>query len=98
MATTSEVKSGLDDISVFIKNARKAAQSAKAAFSTHHAILNAIPTTFADVLATIDAYGTTDAFEALSKAEKEKLQAEFVALRNSLNSAVSVLSAIDFTV
>ena len=48
-------------------------------------------TDFADVIATIDAFAanSTDYFERLAKAEKAKLQAEFVALKAVADSIVA---------
>lgn len=80
MATPSEVKTGMDAISARISGARATVQ--KAQQNTGNAVtdLNAIPTEFGDVIATINGYGTADAFEAQAKAELAKLTAEFVAL------------------
>lgn len=96
MATASEVKAGLDDIATKIRNVRQKAAQAKAAITAGDAELADIPTTFADLIATIDAYGTSDTFEALSKAEKAKLQSEFSALRSKTASAKAAIAAIDF--
>jgi hypothetical protein len=80
MATTSQVKSGLDAITEVIKEAHAVIAKAQSNTSIAVADLNALPTDYADVLATINAYGTVDAFEALSKAELAKLTTEFMAL------------------
>lgn len=81
MATSSEVKAGLDEIAAAIRAQRaivaKAIQNAGAA----SAALAALPTTYADVIATVNAYGTTNAFEALSKAELAKMTSEYQALK-----------------
>ena len=89
MATTSEVKAGLDDISQSIRNSRQAYATAKARIQAARNELAAIPTTFSDVIATIDAYSGADAFEALSQAEKDKLATEFVALRNEMDALIN---------
>lgn len=80
MATPSEVKTGMDAISARISLARAVVK--KAQQNTGNAVtdLNAIPEEFGDVIATINGYGTQDAFEAQAKAELAKLTAEFVAL------------------
>ena len=90
MATTSEVKAGLDDIAVSIRNSRKAFEQSKARIQAAHSELVAIPTTFSDVIGTIDAFSaaTTNAFEMVAKAEKAKLATEFVALRDEINTLI----------
>lgn len=80
MATSSQVKSGLDAVTEIIKEAHATIAKAQSNTALAVADLNAIPTEYADVLATINGYGTTDAFEALSKAELAKLTTEFSAL------------------
>lgn len=89
MATSSEVKTGLDAISAVIANARKTVL--KAQTDTFGAVdaLNSLPSQFADVINTINAYGTADAFEALSKAELAKLTTEFLALVTAGNTIVN---------
>jgi hypothetical protein len=89
MATTSQVKSGLDAITEVIKEAHAVIAKAQSNTSIAVADLNALPTDYADVIATINAYGTTDAFEALSKAELAKLTTEFVALVNAGTTIVN---------
>ena len=89
MATTSEVKAGLDDIAQRIRSSRKGFALAKDAIVKTRDGLNAIPTQYADVLNTIGLYGTADAFEALSKDELAKLTTEFVALRNSIDALIA---------
>ena len=88
MATTSEVKAGLDDIATMIRTARQAFVQSKARIQSARNDLNNIPTTFADALATIDGYTGADAFELLSQAEKAKLQTEFMALRAEMDSLI----------
>lgn len=89
MATASEVKAGLDDIATSIRNSRQAYANAKARIQAAYNELNAIPTTFADLIATIDGYDGSDAFEVLAQAEKAKLAAEFTALKATLNALIS---------
>ena len=93
MATTSEVKAALDDISQSIKTERQAMKNAKERISSGSGNLNLIPTTFSDALATINSYGTDDAFEALCKAELAKMTTEFVALVADANIAVADLAS-----
>ena len=89
MATTSEVKAALDDISQSIKTERQAFASAKARIVTASGNLGLIPTTFADAIATINAYTPTGAFETLAKDEKAKLQTEFLALKAEIDALIA---------
>jgi hypothetical protein len=89
MATTSEVKAGLDDIATSIRNCRQAFINSKARIQTAHSELVSIPTTFSDVLSTINNYTGTDEFEVLCQAEKAKLTTEFQALRDEINTLIA---------
>ena len=89
MATTSEVKAGLDEIAASIRTNRRRFEQSKAAIVTVRDALVAIPTVYADVLDTVGLYGTADAFEALSKDELAKLTTEFIALRNDINALIT---------
>jgi hypothetical protein len=91
MATSSEVKTGLDAIASVISEARNVVLKAQTNTDGAVASLNALPTEYADVIATINAYGTVDAFEALSKAELAKLTTEF----NALVNAGGAISAVE---
>lgn len=81
MATTSEVKQGLDDIASTIRNCRQKFAQAKTTIQNCSDALGAIPTTFADVNSTIQAYTPTGAFETLAQNERSKLAAEFADLK-----------------
>jgi flagellin-like hook-associated protein FlgL len=89
MATYSEVKKGLDDIATTIQNGQKTFDRAKAAISNVSGDLAAIPTTFADVIATIEGYTPTGAFETLTKDERSKLQTEFQALKSKVDALIA---------
>ena len=89
MATASEVKSGLDAIADEIAAVRKRFATAKSSIEGGSTALGNIPTKWADVLSTIDGYGTEDAFEALTKAEKAKLATEFVALKSEIDTLIA---------
>jgi len=91
MATSSEVKAGLDEISAMIKASRQRCVSSKEMITTQETNLNAIPTRYADVLATITAYTGGDAFEDLCKAELTKMTTEFIALVGDVSLAVTDL-------
>jgi len=92
MATSSEVKAGLDEIALVIKTARSRLSAAKAQVSSQNSTIDGLPVTYADLIATINAYGTADAFEALSKAELAKLITEFMALNADVDLAVADLA------
>lgn len=81
MATSSEIKAGLDDIAKIIREQRAKVLGYKSDASVVSGVLAAIPTTYADVIATVQAFGTTNAFEANAKAEAAKLAAEYTALK-----------------
>ena len=97
MATPSEVKAGLDDIAATIRTERQALKNCAARVSVALANLNAIPTTFAALIAEIDGYTPTGAFETLAQDEKAKLQTEFTSLKNKAQTAKTGLDAIDFS-
>ena len=91
MATSSEVKAGLDEISAMIKICRKRLTEAKASASTQVAKLNNIPTQFSNILATINAFTPDGTFEELSKDELAKMTTEFLALVADASLAVTDL-------
>lgn len=99
MATTSEIKAGLDDIAAEIRTERQALRSAQARVNASLAALQGLPTKYAGLIAEIDGFDaqTSDVFERLAKAEKAKLVTEFTALRGKTNAANTALQAIDFT-
>jgi hypothetical protein len=95
MATISEVKAFLDDISKIIRTERAQMKIAKIRMTNGYNTLNSLPTTFADAIAEIDGYAVDGTiFEQLSKDELSKLTTEFVALRTDANSAISALSSL----
>jgi iron uptake system EfeUOB component EfeO/EfeM len=89
MATYSEVKKGLDDIATTIQNASKTYDRAKAAITAASGDLAAIPMTFSDIIATIDAYAPAGAFETLTKDERAKLATEFTALKTKVDALIA---------
>lgn len=94
MATVSEVKKALVDIATTIANERRALALAKARMSTAVSNLQAIPTVFSEIIAEINAYAPTGAFETLAKNEKDLMTVEYQALRTAAEGAVSTLSTI----
>lgn len=91
MATVSEVKAGLNAISEQISGARQVRDQAKSRLLAARNQLNSIPTTYADVIATIDGYTPTGSFETLTQDEKAKLASEFTALKTQLESELTAL-------
>jgi hypothetical protein len=91
MATSSEVKAALDDISQSIRTERQSLKNAKARIATAQNNLNSIPTVFSDALATIGAYTPVGDFESLAQDELSKMTTEFIALRNDAALAVTDL-------
>jgi lysophospholipase L1-like esterase len=92
MATPSQVKAGLDEIAELIRGQRAVMEKVKSNAAGASAELAAIPTEYADVIATIDAYAanSTDYFERLAKAEKAKMAAEFTALKADADAVVAI--------
>lgn len=92
MATYSEMKTGVDEISALIRDNRAVLSKAKQNGSTASASLAAIPTQYAAVIASIDAIpaNTTNAAEMLLKAERAKLATEFTALKAKADAIAAV--------
>lgn len=80
MATVSDVEAKMEEVSRMIKVSRQRLKSAKAEITTQETNLNAIPTRFSDLIATINGYTPNGAFEELYKDQLSKLTAEFQAL------------------
>ena len=90
MATSSEVKTALDAVAAEISKNRSRMAGVKSTATDVSVALGALPTVHADVIATINAYGTTNAFEALSKAELAKLAAEYTALKADADAVAAI--------
>ena len=91
MATISEVKAGLDSIAGMIAGSTKARVQAKNNLLSARNQLAAIPSQFAAVIAEIDGYTPTGAFETLAQDEKAKLASEFTALKSALETELTAL-------
>ena len=89
MATTSEVKQGLDEIAAAIAAVRARFATAKSSIEGGSAALGNIPTKYAGVIAAIDAYVPTGAFQTLAKDEKAKLATEFTALKADIDALIA---------
>lgn len=90
MATYSEVKAGLDAIALSISEQRAVMTKVKSNAAIASAELAALATTYADVVATINTYGTTNAAEAAAKAELGKLVAEYTALKGVADQVAAI--------
>ena len=91
MATISEVKAGLNAIADLISGSISGRARAKAQLLSARNQLAAIPTQYAAVIAEIDAYTPTGAFETLAQDEKAKLASEFLALKSALETELTAL-------
>ena len=89
MATTTEIKTALDDIARIIITERNALATAKARIQNASGNLALIPTQYAGVIAAIDAFTPTGAFETLAKDEKDKLAAEFTTLKTTIDALIA---------
>ena len=89
MATTSEVKAGLDNIATSIRNCKQKFIQAKTIIQNCSNELGAIPTTFSDVNSTIQNYTPTGAFEILAQDERSKLVSEFQALKTEIDALIT---------
>ena len=90
MATSSEVKTALDAVAAAISKSRERMVGVKATASEVSAALGGLATLYADVVTTINGYGTTNAFEALAKAELAKLATEYTALKADADAVAAV--------
>ncbi|RWO94465.1 hypothetical protein [Mesorhizobium sp.] len=90
MATTSEVKVGMAAIAQRLSDQRQVMLKAKSNAGSASLALAAIPTDFADVIATVTAFGTANAYEATVKAELTKMTAEFSALKTKADAVAAV--------
>lgn len=92
MATTSEIETGLAAIAAIISTQRGVAQKAIQNASLASGALAAIPTDYAGVITAINAYGTSNAYEAATKALFAKLTAEFTALKAVTDGIAAVVA------
>jgi uncharacterized protein with von Willebrand factor type A (vWA) domain len=92
MATSSEVKAGLDDIATVIRTQHQVIRKMKYDAAAASSQLDDVPVSFADVINTINGYAadTQDAFEQVSKAELAKLTDEFLALKAQADTVAAL--------
>ena len=93
MATTSEVKAGLDAIADKIAAIRARTTAAVSTVQGSASALAGIPSAHADVIAEVGGYTPTGAFETLAKDELAKLTTEFQVLKAEVDAAVVDLAA-----
>lgn len=90
MATYSEVKTGLDAVAGVISEQRAVMAKVKSNAALASAALAGLPATYSDVVATINAYGTSNAAEAAAKAELGKLVAEYTTLKGVADQVAAI--------
>lgn len=90
MATFSQVKVALDDIAGKINSQREAMKKAKSNAAGASQALAAIQTDYADVITTINSYGTINAAEAAVKAEFAKMVEEFGTLKTVADGVAGI--------
>lgn len=93
MATTSEVKAGLDTVAQTITQERQRLTNAQAAVLRAFNTLFSLPTTHAAVITEINGYTGSDPFVLLAKDELAKLTTEFIVLRDAADAANVALDA-----
>ncbi|MBZ9693928.1 hypothetical protein [Mesorhizobium sp. CO1-1-9] len=90
MATTSEIEVGMAAISQRLSDQRQVMLKVKASAGTASTALAAIPNDFADVIATVTAFGTSNPYEATVKAQLAKMTTEFTALKGKADAVAAV--------
>lgn len=90
MATTSEIEVGMAAIAQRLSDQRQVMLKVKASSGTASQALAAIPADFADVIATVTAFGTANAYEAAVKAQMAKMTTEFTALKAKADAVAAV--------
>lgn len=81
MATTSEIEVGMQTMAARLYADRQTMVKVKQNASASSVDLAAIPNDFADVIATVNAFGAGNAWEVAVKAKMVKMTAEFQALK-----------------
>ncbi|MCR4341692.1 MAG: hypothetical protein NUW01_17590, partial [Gemmatimonadaceae bacterium] len=84
------IEVSLAAVSALIAEQRAVIVSGKAKATAASVALAEIPTKFADVIATVQAFGTGNAYEANVKAKFAKLATEYAALKTSADNIVAV--------
>lgn len=95
MATVTEVEKALDEIAHIIPTSRQNLVAARVQFQTQATNLGALPTRYADMIATVNAYpadGTM--FEQMMKAKLAAYVAEYTPLLGEANTVVAGLVSL----
>ena len=92
MATTSEVKAGLDAIAREIESRRAILRRAKDDITEQEVRIGNIPTEYQAVKEEIEGFSPTGAFETLAKSELAALTTEFQALKAAALAAKVALA------
>lgn len=90
MATATEVDVALDAIAQIISEQRTVMNKAKSNAQLASDALVALTNDYADVIATVQAYGTTNAFEAASKARFNAFVTEYQALKSVADGVAAI--------
>jgi len=90
VATYSEIKAGLDEVSRRIREQLEVARKLKGNGKIASDALAAIPADFAAVITAIQGMGDVDPAERLAKAELAKLTAEFQNLKAVLDGVANI--------
>lgn len=90
MATSTEVDVALDAIAESISAQRQVMLKAKSNAAGASAVLGGLAATHADVITTIQGYGTSNAHEALAKARLAKYSTEYNALKTVADGVAGI--------
>lgn len=90
MASYSEVKAGLAEVATLIRDQKAVMLKAKSNAGLASAALAEVPTKYSDLITTINGYGTSNAAEALAKADLAKLTTEFQALKTLADQVAAI--------
>ncbi len=94
MANTSEVDAALDAITEEIEANRALAAQVESILITIGNKLGAIPTTYADVKTTVEAFTPTGAWESLSKDRLAKQVTQFSAFDTAVSAALAEIQGV----
>lgn len=91
MATSTQVETGLDEISDIISGGERELASISAKLLSLRQQLTNIPATYADVIATINGYTPTGPFEELAQDKRAKYAADFVSQRTTIEGLLTAM-------
>lgn len=90
MTTSSKVRSDLDAIGQAIVKSRARLAECQRTAKEVSAALSVLPQTYSGAVTAVGKYGSTDAFEAVSKAELAKLTSELNALKADADAIAAI--------